>query len=185
MPPESAAALISEGRWLLDQAQIETAALDSRVLLQYAMGITHEELIAVPQRLASDDTARAFRSMVARRSEHEPVSRIIGEREFYGRAFRVTPAVLDPRPDTETLVEAALSLLPSHEPRSIMDLGTGSGAIIVTLLLERPLVHGTGTDLSPAALEVARANARRYGVLSRLTPIETSWWQGISGYFDL
>ena len=183
--PLDLAALLSEGRWLLEQAEIETAALDARLLLQHAARVAHEELIAEPHRLISGKAGLSYRSMIARRCAHEPVSQIIGRREFYGRDFKITPAVLDPRPDTETLVEAALSFLPQDRPSTVLDLGTGSGAIIVSLLVERSLAEGAASDLSPAALAVARANAHRHGVAPRLTLIETSWWRGISGSFDL
>ena len=93
--------------------------------------------------------------------------------------------MLDPRPDTETLIEAALAILPAGIAPTILDLGTGSGAIIVTLLAERPQARGTATDLSPTALEAAKANAARHGVGSRLELIESDWWQGVSGRFDV
>jgi release factor glutamine methyltransferase len=185
MPSDTAAALVGEGRSILEQALIETAALDARLLLQHAVGLTHEDLIAEPNRLVSDKAAQAYRSMIGRRGAHEPVSRIVGSREFYGRSFRVTSAVLDPRADTETLVEAALSILPQGEPCTVLDLGTGSGAIIVTLLAERPLARGVATDLSSSAVEVASGNALRHGVGARLTLVETSWWQELNGDFDL
>src|SRR5262245_50880136 len=148
MPPDTAAFLLREGRWILERAGIETAALDARLLLQQAATLSHEDLIVEPSRLLSDEHGQAFRSMITRRSTREPVSRIVGSREFYGRSFRITPAVLDPRPDTETLVDAALSMLAVDEPSLILDLGTGSGAIIVTLLAERPMAKGVATDLS-------------------------------------
>jgi release factor glutamine methyltransferase len=185
MPPDTIASVLREGRRLLEEANIESAALDARLLLQEATGLTHENLVAEPAQAVGESAYAAYRVLIDRRRGHEPVSRIIGTREFYGRAFVVTPAVLDPRPDTETLVEAALSLLPAGVPRRILDLGTGSGAIIVTLLKERPLALGVATDWAPAALAVALKNAERHGVESRLTLIETSWWQGFIGSFDL
>ncbi|MFN4144148.1 peptide chain release factor N(5)-glutamine methyltransferase, partial [Aestuariivirga sp.] len=133
-------------------------------------------------RLAQEDVQR-FRGYVERRAGREPVSRILGEREFYGRPFRVTPDVLDPRPDTETLVDGALRLVPANA--RLLDLGTGSGAIIVTLLAERPDASGVATDISPAALAVARENAERNGVLPRLDFAQGSWFGPVSGRFDL
>ncbi len=111
------------------------------------------------------------------------MSRIIGAREFYGRRFRVTPAVLDPRPDTETLVEAALKRMPPSA--RVLDLGTGSGAIIVTLLAERSDATGLATDISSEALAVARENAAALGVAERLTFLEAPWFDGIGERFDL
>jgi release factor glutamine methyltransferase len=185
MPPERAAHLLREGRRLLEQAHIGSAALDARLLLQEASSLSHEDLIGDPERLLEERAAAGYRAMIARRITREPVSRILGRREFYGRVFTVTSAVLDPRSDTETLVEAALSILPVDQPREILDLGTGSGAIIVTLLAERPKAQGVASDLSPAALEVARSNAIHHGVEQRLRFVEASWFQGVPGSFDL
>lgn len=110
-----------------------------------------------------------------------PLSRIVGQRLFYGREFVLSPAVLDPRPETECLVEAALA-----EPfAQVLDLGTGSGCIAVTLLAERPSATGVATDLSDQALEIAQANARSSGVLDRLWLTQSDWWSGIAGQFDL
>jgi release factor glutamine methyltransferase len=176
---------LREGRARLEEAGIDTAVLDARLLLQEATGLTHEELIAEPGRPVNDRVLTAYRAMIARRVGHEPVSRITGTREFYGRAFAVMPAVLDPRPETETLVEAALAVLPRDRPASVLDLGTGSGAIIVTLLAERPLARGTATDVSAEALATTRRNAIGHGVEPRLTLIAADWWQGVAGQFDL
>jgi release factor glutamine methyltransferase len=185
MPPESVEALLREGRRRLEEAGIDTAALDARLLLQHASGLSHEELIAAPWREPTKSAVADYRLALARRLAEEPVSRIAGVREFYGREFLVSPTVLDPRPDTETLVEAALSLLPAARKASILDLGTGSGAIIVSLLAERPLARGTATDISRAAIEIAAANARKHGVEERLTLLESDWWMSVAGRFDL
>jgi release factor glutamine methyltransferase len=115
----------------------------------------------------------------------EPVSRILGRREFHGRDFLITPAVLDPRPDTETVVETALERLSGVPSPRLLDLGTGSGAILVTLLCEIGSAVGTGSDLSAAALEVARENGRRLGVSERATFMVADWLDEIEGSFDL
>jgi release factor glutamine methyltransferase len=133
--------------------------------------------------LVDPQAAEHFLAFIGRRERREPVSRILGEREFYGRAFQVTPDVLDPRPDTETLIVAALALMP--DKARVLDLGTGSGAIAVTLLAERPDASGVATDLSPGALAAARANADRNGVLPRLSFLEGSWFAPVSGCFDI
>jgi release factor glutamine methyltransferase len=176
MPPETV-------RSLIDWARLRIASLDARLLLQHAAGLRHDEMIADPGRKVDEDATSAFRLMVARREIHEPVSRILGLREFYGRQFRVTEAVLDPRPDTETLIDLALGFL--KPDARILDLGAGSGAIIVTLLAERPDAMGVATDISEAALEVARGNARRLGVAGRLDLIKADWFEGLSGVFNL
>jgi len=182
MPPESiAGALLAARRRLAITSG--TAALDARLLLQAAANVSHEDIIAAPERHLSAEALAQFEAFVTRRLAHEPVSRILGYRDFYGRSFRLTPDVLDPRPDTETLIDAALALI---TPRSrLLDLGTGSGIIAVTLLAERPDTTGVATDLSPEALAVARSNAERHGVISRLQLRQGSWFAPVSGRFDL
>jgi release factor glutamine methyltransferase len=169
----------------LEAAEIETAALDARLLLQAAAGLEHGDIIADPNRLLGTAERTRFADMVSRRLAHEPVSRILGEREFFGRRFKVTPATLDPRPDTENLVEEALALLAPDKPLRVLDLGTGTGAIIISILAERPRAVGLGTDVSAAALAVAQSNAERHAVLSRLKFVRGNWFEGISGPFDL
>ncbi len=183
MPPETARTLIGEARRAFEEVGIETAALDARLLLQHAAQLDHEELAADPDRMINGAEARRFRELMARRAAREPVSRILGEREFHGRSFEVTPAVLDPRPDTETLIDAALPRRP--EPRRLLDLGTGSGVIIVTLLAEWPEATGVATDLSAAALEVAERNAARHKVNGRVRFVHGNWFEGVDGRFDL
>lgn len=185
MPPDTLDALCRAGRKILGDAGIDTAALDARVLLLRAAGVKHETLIAEPLMQVSDDLARAYRSMIARRTSGEPVSRILGEREFYGRMFAVTAATLDPRPDTETLVEEALALIGGIEAPRLLDLGTGTGAIIVTLLAERADASGVASDVLADALAVARASAKRHGVLPQLKLVEAHWFSGIEGRFNL
>ncbi len=124
----------------------------------------------------------------ARRIAREPVSRILGFREFWGRRFAIGPAVLDPRPDTETLIEAALALLgEAHHPGPlrILDLGTGSGCILLTLLAEMPQAWGIGADISSQALGWARLNAERMGVASRAAFVQSDWGETFAGPFSL
>jgi len=183
MPPDHLASLLAAATQRLTAAGSDTPTLDARLLLQAATGLTREDLILGPDRQPTPAQRACFESFIARREAHEPVSRILGEREFYGRAFRVTPDTLDPRPDTETLIEAALPLM--AKGARLLDLGTGTGAIAITLLAERPDASGTATDLSPAALAVARENAARLGVADRLTLVEGSWFVPVAGTFDI
>lgn len=180
MPPETIASLLLEGRRRL--AECGTAALDARLLLQHVLRLDHAALVAGDREPVSADAAHAYRALLARRGAGEPVSRILGVRNFFGRDFAVSPEVLDPRADTETLVEAALPLLGKSR---ILDLGAGSGAIIVTLLAERPEATGVAVDLSPGALAVTADNARRHGVLPRLGLLEGSWFAPVEGRFDV
>jgi release factor glutamine methyltransferase len=174
---------------ILRQAGIATPELDARALLCHAASLSYEAYIAkAGDRLAPAARAR-FDRAVTRRLEREPVSRIIGTREFYGRSFAVAPHALDPRPDTETLIEAALALVDRRGGRDrnlrVLDLGTGTGCILVTLLAELPQAEGIGTDRCPAALELAAANAMRLGVASRAAFVAADWLDGIGGEFDL
>jgi release factor glutamine methyltransferase len=128
------------------------------------------------------ETAEArLATMLEARSQRQPISQITGERQFWGRAFRVTTQVLDPRPETEVLIAAALSA----PFACALDLGTGSGAILLTLLAERPEAQGVATDLSPAALAVAQDNASRLDVADRAAFLQGSWFDPVQGQFDL
>lgn len=182
---DKASTLLSAAKRALEQQGNVTPALDARLLLQEASGLAHEAMIADPERLIPAAAVLRFHGYLARRLAGEPVSRILGEREFYGRAFEVTAATLDPRPDTETLIEAALSFMPSDMACRLIDLGTGTGAIAITLLAERPLARAVMTDISPEALMVARRNAESHAVLGRSTFSEGSWFSGVDGRFDL
>jgi release factor glutamine methyltransferase len=185
MSAESLDSLLAWARGRLGPAGFPTAALDARLLLQHATGLDHNALIGHPETIIEEADSARYRDMVARRLRHEPVSRIIGVREFYGRNFRLSSATLDPRPDTETLISVAIQLLKGKTTPRILDLGTGSGAIAVTLLAELPGARAIATDISPEALETAFCNAREYGVVDRLELVRTSWLDGIVGCFDL
>ena len=181
---ETIAALLQEARNALRDADIELSALDARLLLQAASALTHEQVIAEPNMVLPADKISRFKSFIDRRLQHEPVTRILGVREFYGRLFQVSPAVLDPRADTETIIELTLQRM-GQEPMRILDLGTGSGAIAITLLAERPNWSGIAADLSSDALEIAKANSTALGVAGRLAFHNGTWFDGISEKFDL
>ena len=177
--------LIKQASKQLVARGIETAALDAHLLLQAASGLGHEDVVADPDMVLPGDVTKRFWPLIERRCAFEPVSRIVGYREFYGRNFQVTPAVLDPRADTETLIDAALALWRSNGPLRILDLGTGSGAIAVTLLAELPEATAVATDLSAAALHVAKVNAEALGVACRASFVPANWFDGVGGQFDL
>ena len=174
-----------EAREKLTSCGVESASLDARLLIQHELGISHEGLIADPARPVTDVDKGAIHASLERRLRHEPVSRIIGLREFFGREFIVTPDVLDPRPDTETLIEQVLAIAQMSAVSHIADLGTGSGAIIATLLAELPNSSGMATDVSAAALLVAEQNADRLGVGGRVRFVQTSWLDDLDGPFDV
>jgi len=165
----------------LRAAGVEDAARDARLLLAHATGIAADRLTLHLGDTLTEADAATFDANVAARCRRQPVSQITGARLFWGRAFRVTPDVLDPRPETESLV--ALALL--HPFRQVLDLGTGTGCILLTLLLERPGSQGVGVDLSAAALAVATENRSRLGLTERAALIEGSWFAPVTGRFDL
>ena len=169
-------------------AGLATPEIDARFLVQGVLGLTATDIFAAPNRPIGPEAARIEQAAL-RRLKSEPVARILGERSFYGRTFEVTPDVLDPRADTETLVEAALRVIEERGLHSrkitIADIGTGSGAILVTLLSELPLAAGIGTDISPAALAVARRNGERHGVADRFKLIHTRGLEGVDVPVDI
>ena len=173
------AALVAGARAL---SEIDGGARDARALLAEAVGLPAGRLSLEPDRVLSDDEMARFQSFLARRSHNEPVARILARRVFWGRDFTVSPATLDPRPETETLIAAALQLGPV--PR-LLDLGTGTGILAVTLLAEWPEAQGVASDLDPACLKTASENAARHGVSDRLTLIRSDWFAEVTGPFPL
>jgi release factor glutamine methyltransferase len=165
----------------LREGGIADSALDARHLMAYALGVAASRLTLHSHDALSAHAAATFQAYVDARLGHQPVAQIIGRRAFYGREFIVTKDVLDPRPDTETLIEKALSAPYSK----VLDLGTGSGCILITLLAENPVATGEGVDLSAAALAVAQQNANACGVSDRATFYRSDWLSGATGPYDL
>ncbi|HEV7690846.1 MAG TPA: peptide chain release factor N(5)-glutamine methyltransferase [Hyphomonadaceae bacterium] len=164
-------------------AGVEHPAREARMLLAHALGIAPVNVIIREMDAVDPAGLTAFEQAIQRRLNHEPVSRIRGSREFYGRSFIVTPDVLDPRPETELLVEEGLKRLPPNG--RVLDLGTGSGCILLSILGERSDASGVGVDISPAALTVAKRNAEALQI-GRATFIEGSWEAGLAqAPFDL
>ncbi|UWQ20823.1 peptide chain release factor N(5)-glutamine methyltransferase [Jannaschia sp. W003] len=164
---------LARARVRLAAAGVPDPFTDARRLLQHHAG-TLFDVDPVPD-------PEGFEALVARRAAREPVSHILGRRDFWRHAFRVTADVLDPRPETERLVEAALE----RPFRRVLDLGTGSGCILLSLLAERTDATGLGTDVSDAALAVARGNADALGLRARAEFARADWLDGIDGAFDL
>jgi len=158
---------------------------DARFLLLHSLGIASADLVLAGDRPLSETDASALREALGRRLAGEPVARILGEWEFWSLPFRLSGETLVPRPNTETLVEAGLAALPSGRPARILDLGTGSGCILVALLSECPQALGVGLDRSPGALRTARENALRNGVGGRAAFVAGDWDAPLVGGFDL
>ena len=170
-------------------ATSDTARLDAELLMAHAFGVDRSELLV---RHMQAEVPPAFAELVDRRAGHEPVAYITGRAGFYGREFAVSPAVLIPRSDSETVIDLALERVgaaPNMPGPRVLDLGTGSGALLVTVLAERPVARGAGIDASGAAIAVAQANARLLGVAERAVFDTRDWtapgWTRDLGLFDL
>lgn len=164
---------------------IETPELDARVLAAEAFGVGPAEILVGAAEAPSSGLS-ALEGFIARRLSGEPVARILGRREFWGLDFALTPDTLAPRPDTETVVETALSFVADRSATlRVLDLGTGTGCILLALLSELPGAFGVGVDLAPGAAFAARANAQRLGFGSRAAFVVGGWAAALDGTFDL
>ena len=170
----------------LDAAGIEGPVIDARLLVEAAAEASRTDIIADPQRLLTDAQAATLDDYVARRERREPVSHILGRKGFWKIMLAVNSHVLTPRPDTETVVERALRHLPEDRAVSVLDLGVGSGAILLSILAERPAAKGLGVDVSEEALAVARENAANLGLAGRTVLLRSDWTTGLGDdSFDL
>ena len=154
------------------EAVSDTARLDAELLLAHALNISREKLLLdLPHLTVPED----FNALIERRMQAEPVAHLVGRKEFWGLEFQVSPDVLIPRPDSETLIEEAVRLFADNPPRNILDLGTGSGALLLAALHEFPDAGGTGIDVSAAALKIARSNADRLNMTDRAAFLQLDW----------
>ncbi|MGX9847035.1 peptide chain release factor N(5)-glutamine methyltransferase [Limimaricola litoreus] len=179
-PLTGAAALVAATRRLAE-AGVPDPGRDARRLFSHAIGVDPGRLTLVLPEPVDGERLAVFEALVTRRCAREPVSHLTGSRAFYGRRFKVTRDVLDPRPETEALIEAALSEPFGH----VLDLGVGSGCILLTLLAEMPDARGVGVDISEAACAVARENAIALGLSDRAHVTVSDWVSGVEGMFDL
>ena len=177
----TAQAALAEARARLEAAGVPGAMGDARRLLAHVIGVAPARMTLHLHDTLEEGALGAFEAMVARRTARVPVSHLIGRRGFFGRDFEVSGDVLDPRPETESLVAAALEV----DWTRVLDTGTGSGAILLTLLAERVEATGTGTDISPAALRVAARNATALGVADRAQLVHSDWFGGVAERFEL
>ena len=173
----------------LRAAGIASAGIDVRRLMAAAFALPEAQILARPEAQLPPERAQVFASYIERRCGREPVSRILGTREFYGRSFAVSAATLDPRPDSETLIEAILEIVRLEHwptlPLRLLDIGTGTGCLLLTLLSELPQATGLGTDLSGPALQVARANAAALGLGQRVAWQRADLLENIAGQFHI
>ncbi len=169
----------------LQQTRPDIAVTDARMLLQSVLNVSHAHLIAHPSQELAPEQAQQFYSLAARRAAGEPVAYLVGEREFYSLNFKVTPAVLIPRPETELLVDLALGRVSTERPCKVLDLGTGSGAVAIAIAKHRPLASITAVDSSETAIVIARMNAKHL-VATNVRMLAGDWFSGVAGEeFDL
>jgi release factor glutamine methyltransferase len=160
----------------------DTPRLDAELLMAHALGISRETLILLQ---LDAPTPPAFAALLARRLAHEPLAYIVGHRDFWTIRLKVAPGVLIPRPDSETLIDATVDYFGEDGPRSVLDLGTGSGALLLAALAQWPSAHGLGVDQSDIALAVARENAADLGMAARARFQKGDWAKEVTGSFDL
>ena len=166
-------------------ATSSSPTLDARIIVAHVIGAAPSDLaLREDESVGAEAVVRAM-VLAARRVAGEPVARIVGEKEFYGLAFGLSPDTLVPRPDTETVVEAVLAAVLAQAPVTVLDLGTGSGAILLALLAALPNARGLGVDVSAGAIATARANAERLGLSARATFAVGDWADGVAGRFDV
>ena len=170
----------------LKAAAIDSPAIDARLLLEAAADVSRLDILNDPYKVLDAGQMERFEGFIDRRLKREPVSKIIGRKGFWKIMLTVTPDVLSPRPDTEVVVDVALKSFPEGMPFQVLDMGVGSGAILLSILAERPAAKGLGTDISEEAIAVARDNAANLGLSDRMALLRTGWADGLSdGAFDL
>ncbi|MGL5736520.1 MAG: peptide chain release factor N(5)-glutamine methyltransferase [Beijerinckiaceae bacterium] len=177
--------LLRAMRQRLREAGIGSFALDARLLLLHALAIDDMALLRDPDHTVSETEAARMTALIDRRIAREPVARILGHQEFYGLPFALSDDTLIPRPETEMLVDAALARLPPHQPARLLDLGTGTGCILLAILHHRPQATGLGIDTSEGALRTAAVNAAALGLAGRAIFQPGHWADGLTGSFDL
>ena len=177
---------LARARKALTEAGIDSAALDARLLVAAALGVSVERVIAWPEQEVAAEAAGRLEALLRRRVAREPMAQILGHREFWSLDFAVTRDVLTPRPDSETLIQAVLDQSPDRtRALAILDLGVGSGCLLLTLLRELPHARGVGVDASAAALGVAQQNAERLGLAGRVRLVHGDWLADVRERFDV
>ncbi len=179
---QTASMVLRSGTKLLREAIGDSAPRDARILMAHTLDVPVDRLTMELSRTVTPMQVAQFEHAIHRRAVHTPISHITGKRAFWKHEFRVTSAVLDPRPDTETLIELALQ---GPHPKTILDLGTGSGCILLSLLAEVSAATGIGTDISEDALMVARENAAVLNLGDRVTLTKSDWFNAVNGTYDL
>lgn len=179
-------AALKEAVARMKQAGLDTPVLDARLIVQHALGVDWQTLFLAPDAPLTKSERDRLDNELARLAAHEPVSRIVGRRHFWTLTLAVSPDTLDPRPETETLIEAVIAAIPDRSrPLRLLDLGTGTGALLLALLKEYPNATGVAVDSSPGALAVALSNAVEHGLADRAQFVESDWAASVDETFDL
>jgi release factor glutamine methyltransferase len=175
----------TRARRALEAAGVSTPVLDARALVEGAAGVQRIEILTDPHREIDQTASDRLEALTARRAAREPLAYVLGVKEFWSMPLEVDPAVLCPRPETETVVQAGLDALGAEDEARVLDLGVGSGAILLAILKERPNARGVGVDLSEDALRIAERNAVQLGLAERAHFVGGNWGAGLEGPFDL
>jgi release factor glutamine methyltransferase len=178
--------VLVDAKDILQRAKVDNSALDARLLLQFVLAMKHEELLCHSKRILTAEEQKRFLILISKRAQRQPLSHLIGKREFWRDEFIVSEAVLDPRADSETLIEVVINLFPQNAKLNILDLGTGSGCLLLSLLRELPNAQGIGGDVSEAALMVAKQNAENLLLANRVEFTLSNWFDNLKDRkFDL
>jgi release factor glutamine methyltransferase len=179
-------ALLAAATARLDAAGLAAPRREARLVLALALGVDPAAMLGWPERAVDPEKARAAEALLQRRARREPLSRLAGHREFWSLDFALSPDTLDPRPDSETLIAAALADIPDRAaPLRVVDLGTGTGCLLLALLSELPHARGIGVDIAPGAITTARGNAARLGLANRAAFQLGGWGSRIAGPADV
>ncbi len=185
-PPRTVGEALAEAARTLAAAGVDEGRREARLLLAHALGIAAGAVFSHPDRPLTTDESERFAAVAQRRAAREPFARIAGLREFWSLPFRLSADTLDPRPDSETLIQAALDAIPDRSaPLAVLDLGTGSGCLLLALLSELPRAWGLGIDISPGAAQTAAGNARALGLGDRAHFAAGDWTAALAGRFDV
>jgi len=170
---------------LFDEHGYDTPGLDAKILIMDASQLSHADLLVESSTIPETRVIKKINEYMNKRIKGEPVDKIIGYKEFYGRKYKVSKNVLSPRPDTETLVDLALDEINKSGSKTVLELGTGTGSVIISIILEKKGVIATAVDISDDALKIAKYNARVYSVSKRINFFKSSWFETVSGTYDV
>ena len=178
--------LLEQSKQALQEVGITSYSLDADLLMSHVLNISREEIFCYPMREISRTEEQEFNALIKRRALREPISHILGKHEFWGREFKVTEDTLDPRPDSESLIENILEIYKDKTPpQNILDFGTGTGCLLLTLLCEFKEANGVGIDIKKSTISVAKENSLKLGLAKRSCFVVSNWGKSVKGKYDL